>query len=162
MEAVAGCVQAIRFHPEWLQRFSVAGNSMLDIYAAFGRGDLAFSVPMVLESRYRQVPLNGLLQQNVPALYMQTVAGLVQMEALTDRPDDAMSQAFAVAAWQCSVVFTAMVETPKFSVQASEKYLMRDARSGRNVAEQELLMRIQVRLLQAVGESNNGRPAMHV
>ncbi|KAK9865802.1 hypothetical protein WJX84_008384 [Apatococcus fuscideae] len=73
-------LQAIQFHPEWLQRFPVAGNSMLDIYAAFGRGDMTFTVPLVLESR---------------------------------------------------------------SQQASEDYLMRDAHSGRDIAEQELILRIQ-------------------
>ena len=56
--SAGGCVQAIQFHPEWLQRFPVAGNSMLDIYAAFGRGDMAFTVPLVLESRSQQVPLS--------------------------------------------------------------------------------------------------------
>ena len=137
-------VQAIRVHSNWLRQLPVAGNSNMDIYAAFSRGDEAFSVPMVLEGRSRQVPLRSLLQHDVVALYVQTMVRLADFEPRTCRPDDPLGHAFAIAAGQSFAVFIALLETPRFAVQASEEYLMRDAESQHEVSNQDLLRRLLV------------------
>ncbi|KAK9867016.1 hypothetical protein WJX84_005354 [Apatococcus fuscideae] len=136
-------LEAIHLHPEWLQRFPVCGRSALDLYAAFARGDMAFTVPMLLKGQSEQVPLGCLLKHNVPVLYMQTLAGLAEMEPLTHSANDAMGQAFSVAVGQCKAIFIALVETPRFSIQAAHEYLMRDSQSGLDVTQQEMMMRIQ-------------------
>lgn len=90
----------------------MTGRSLLDVYDAFSKKDMEFSVPLMLNGRQQDIQLGFIVQQDIAALYMQAVRGLKRYAAQACSPHGHSSDLFAKGVCQSLTLVTCVFETP--------------------------------------------------